>query len=228
MLCYQILVSKVLEIYAIDINLFSAEQLFKDYSTYLSEKKIKELKAYKHSDAMLSSLLGELVAKYAIAKNFNIPIKEIVFNKVKNGKPIVSGHKNIYFNISHSKNIVICAVSNSVIGIDIESLDRDVKFKSLTKRFFSEQEIKLVNNSTDFLNIWTLKEAYLKAIGTGISGGLQNFTVPYLKEDKTMLINKNPWYFDNKEFNNYIISICQSKKIESNIKIKEITDLKNI
>ncbi len=212
----------MLKIYAINKKLYSADKLFKDYENCLSKEKIIKLQSYKDSNSMLSSLLGELLAKVAISKNFNIDINKINFGKIKNGKPVILNFDNIFFNISHSENQVICGISNSVIGIDIEHLDRKINIKALSKRFFSEEEEIYIKNSFDFLKIWTLKEAYLKAVGIGISGGLKNFTVPLNKNNK-MSSNNKDWYFDSIKYDNYIISVCQNKKIENKIEIEEIS-----
>ncbi len=212
----------MLKIYAINKNLYSTDKLFKDYEGCLSKEKIIKLRSYKDSNSMLSSLLGELVAKVAISRHFDIPIKEIHLGKIKNGKPVILDFNDIFFNISHSDNKIICGISNSVIGVDIEHLDREINFKALSKRFFSKKEQDYVNDSFDFLKIWTLKESYLKAVGTGISGGLQNFSVP-LDENNKMIQNKEEWYFDNIKYDNYIISVCQNKQIENKIEIEEIS-----
>ncbi len=212
----------MLKIYAINKKLYSADKLLKDYENCLSKEKMIKLQSYKDSNSMLSSLLGELLAKVAINKNFNIDINKINFGKIKNGKPVILNFDNIYFNISHSENQVICGISNSVIGIDIEHLDRKINIKALSKRFFSVEEEIYIKNSFDFLKIWTLKEAYLKAVGIGISGGLKNFTVPLNKNNK-MSSNNKDWYFDSIKYDNYIISVCQNKKIENKIEIEEIS-----
>lgn len=89
------------------------------------------------------------------------------------------------FNVSHTKNTVAVALSiresekeTPRIGIDVESPHPHIRKKQLAERFFSENEIALLNESADeestFLSIWTRKEAYLKYRGTGLAGQMQS------------------------------------------------------
>lgn len=106
-----------------------------------------------------------------------------------NGKPEYKKGKDIpeiYFNLSHSGEFVVCAVSHKPIGVDIEG-NRKVSLKT-AKRFFTAAEYKWVcgneNSNKDeqleatlsqqkrFFRIWTMKEAYSKFTGIGIANGI--------------------------------------------------------
>jgi 4'-phosphopantetheinyl transferase len=94
--------------------------------------------------------------------------REVVFAQTDSGKPFLKKFPEIHFNLSHSEDIALCAISNHPVGIDIEYLNKDIKFLELAKRFFSQSEyefLKLQNNKNlnlEFLKLWTQKEAYLK------------------------------------------------------------------
>lgn len=82
------------------------------------------------------------------------------------GRPYLENHPN--FNISHSNQIVICAISkDGKIGIDVEEL-KEINFQGLSKRYFHYNEQQLIKNKKDFFRIWTRKEAILKAQGCGL------------------------------------------------------------
>lgn len=87
--------------------------------------------------------------------------------------------EGLYFSCSHSGRIAACALSDRPVGLDVQELTdcRD----SLVCRFFAPEERALIARSTDrdrdFTRIWTLKESWIKAIGTGLSTPLESFSV---------------------------------------------------
>ena len=89
------------------------------------------------------------------------------------GKPMLEEYQDIHFNLSHADGICACIVSDRECGIDCEKI-RDFR-PGVLKRVFSEQEQEFFGSVPDdeknsvFFRLWTLKEAYIKAIGTGLS-----------------------------------------------------------
>ncbi|MDO4978862.1 MAG: 4'-phosphopantetheinyl transferase superfamily protein [Candidatus Saccharibacteria bacterium] len=82
------------------------------------------------------------------------------------GKPYLKGNP-VFFSISHSGPYTICAISDQEIGIDLEE---NVIRDRIVDRFFTTKEQDSVKNNPDsFAEIWTLKEAYSKYLGTGLS-----------------------------------------------------------
>ncbi len=134
------------------------------------------------------------------------------------GKPFLLSHNGIKFNVSHSGDYVVCAISSTEIGIDVEKI-RDINCIQIANRFFTTEENNYLNNTQNrqnivenFYEIWTLKESLVKAIGTGLSFGLKSFSV--IKKNsvkKTIhLKNNNLYYIKNLDFtNNYKLSVCQ-------------------
>jgi len=136
---------------------------------------------YKHSDSLQRSLLGELLLRKIISHKIHIPAKEILFQTGEKGKPYLSDHP-FFFNISHSGLWVVGAFADREVGVDVE-LIRPPNY-DVAKRFFSEIEIAVLNAFREedvkmdyFFQLWTLKESYLKAIGTGLTKSLSSFTV---------------------------------------------------
>jgi phosphopantetheinyl transferase len=119
---------------------------------------------YIASRAMLRALLGEHTG--APAASFDLSADE-------RGKPICAGGPAI--SISHSGDTVACAVMDAGdVGIDIEFPGRSRNISGIAERYFSPGEAEwLAAQPPDrFYMLWVLKEAWLKAVGTGISGGL--------------------------------------------------------
>lgn len=111
--------------------------------------------------------------------------KEIQFGEEENNKPIVQTENRppIHFNLSHSMNAAVVAVSNRPVGIDIEYLNPTLPFEEMIPQFMSEHEksvfLRLSSSQQvkAFYCCWTRKEAYVKALGQGLSYPIKEITV---------------------------------------------------
>lgn len=111
----------------------------------------------------------------------------IEIRRDSNGKPFFPQIPEIHFSISHSGGFWACVFHENEIGLDIEDpaiRRKTIPIDRLAKRYFSPEEQEFCrrmdpegNDLKAFLQIWTRKEAYLKCVGTGISGGLSRFSV---------------------------------------------------
>lgn len=103
------------------------------------------------------------------------------------GKPelvAAQADSGLQFNLSHTPGKVACAVCRDVpIGVDVESLERNMNLLALAERYFSQQETEALQalptaqQKQRFIQYWTLKEAYIKAIGGGMSIPLDSFSM---------------------------------------------------
>ena len=103
------------------------------------------------------------------------------------GKPELSNATlPLRFNLSHNDELIICAVClNKDIGCDIENLSRNINVNAIAKRFFSASEYQLIKDQpSTFFEYWTLKEAFVKATGLGISQGLDTFSFEIKKQQQ--------------------------------------------
>ncbi|MGE3164974.1 MAG: 4'-phosphopantetheinyl transferase superfamily protein [Planctomycetota bacterium] len=88
------------------------------------------------------------------------------------------------FNLAHSHGMAICAVTHGGgLGVDLERVRAEVATEAIARRYFATAEVAALlsvperERARAFFRIWTRKEAYLKAVGTGIAGVLQSFEV---------------------------------------------------
>ena len=111
-----------------------------------------------------------------------------------NGKPYISNHEGICFNMSQSNRMVACAISNREIGIDIEKKDPLIDLKIADTFFINSeyQTVKKSENSIDeFFKYWVLKESYMKY--TGLGSLLKTATFEIIDdEDGFKVRNQNP------------------------------------
>ncbi len=114
------------------------------------------------------------------------------------------------FNLSHSGGLVACLVTLGVdVGVDVESTQRDLDMVRLADRFFSPEEASVVRALTGpeqrerFFAYWTLKEAYLKACGRGLSIPLRQVSFRFAQDatigvhfDTTLEDRAGDWQFE--------------------------------
>ena len=139
------------------------------------------------------TLAGEIIAKKLLLEEYGIEKPKITIDQ--KGKPKTDG--NVHFSISHCESIVVCAVDNETVGIDIERM-RPIKYK-LIKRVCTDTELQYVMGDrngdalcerpdiiTRFFEIWTAKEAYFKKLGIGITDFKSVDTMPIQKQFHTV------------------------------------------
>jgi len=131
----------------------------------------------------------------------------------EHGKPSLKDYPEIHYNMSHADGITACMLSDSECGIDCENV-RQYR-PNVVKRVFSESEKILLENTPEnerdllFFRLWTLKEAYVKAIGTGISYPMN--TAEFSFEGKHIATNIKGFKFKQYILKNkkYVVSICR-------------------
>jgi 4'-phosphopantetheinyl transferase len=126
-------------------------------------------------------ILRELTSRYLA-----LDPKQIIFSVTQHGKLFLENN-SFEFNVSHSHEYILYSFTlNTAIGVDIEYAKDDIDFAGIAKRFFSAQEyadfatLSLAEQPLGFYNAWTRKEAYIKAIGEGLSHPLESFDVTLL------------------------------------------------
>ena len=135
---------------------------------------------------ILSHLDGHTVLKQLLSAYLNCPSDALVFQKGPHGKPELDmeNTRNIYFNLSHSGDYIALAFSiDSPVGIDIERLHSVKKKERIASRFFHPEEARHLHSQTDddaenlFFCYWTMKEAFVKGLGTGLSLPINSFCI---------------------------------------------------
>ena len=115
---------------------------------------------------------------------------EIELNKNNFGRLYVP-NSNLYFNLSHTDSSFLLGFSfDGKIGIDLEYLSGREDLPSLIEYAFSPRETELCqqgNSTENFLKIWTLKEAYLKAVGVGLVDQLKSINVHGLVDNDIVI-----------------------------------------
>lgn len=167
--------------YQYDIRDLS-EHEYKKWYSLMSEEKKKRVNRFRFQDDKKRTVVGEMLARKAFSEWCNVSVEDIIFDVTEYGKPFVKG-LSVEFNISHSADMVVCAINDKPIGIDIEKI-RPIDL-SIAKRICTDEELNYIFNHippesdfsytentallTRFFKIWTAKEAISKYLGKGIS-----------------------------------------------------------
>lgn len=131
----------------------------------------------------------------------DIAPKQIRFSANRYGKPelnIENLDASLNFNFSSSREVALCAVTRKrEIGVDVEFINGISANMEIAERFFSPNEISALENIPEklktaaFFSCWTRKEAFIKAIGKGLSYPLQNFSVSIKPDEITPSLTIN-------------------------------------
>jgi 4'-phosphopantetheinyl transferase len=154
-------------------------------------------------------LLRSLLGHYLSTK----PGK-LIFGYGPQGKPALKGNfieSGVHFNVTHSEDLALVAVTRlGDVGVDVEQVRWLADFDELVSRFFSPREAAVFRALSEeqklgaFFNLWTRKEAWLKATGEGIAHSLNRVEVSFLPGEPARLITLP----DNLEFGNKW-SLCE-------------------
>jgi 4'-phosphopantetheinyl transferase len=143
----------------------------------LSGDERDHLNGYRIREAAERYIVTRALVRSVLSDRLGVAAPAIRVSRTDTGKPIVT--EGVHFNVSHSGDLVLLAVSDDQpVGVDIERKRPVLKVNALTQRWLSDLEranlARLrelgIDESDSFLRIWSLKEAQLKALGVGISG----------------------------------------------------------
>ena len=173
----------------------------------VSQNRREKIDFYRFEKDKKLSAGAYLLLKKLLSKE---KIENPIFKTGKYGKAYISNHENIYFNLSHSGKMVLCAISDREVGADIEFNDPAIDL-NIAKHYFYNSEYENIMNSDnspdEFFKYWVLKESYMKYTGLGMNQELDSFEI--IIKDKIRLKNDN----NNLKFNlfnveNYKIGIA--------------------
>lgn len=182
-----------------------------------------------------SSIVARGALRLLLSGYTGIPADELVFQYSENGKPFLVSTASsrlqeergrqgcppheIAFNVSHSGDWVVLAIGrNRNIGVDVEKIRREMDVMSIASRYFTPEETALIEQAEDphavFFNLWSRKEAYVKAIGSGLFRELSSFSVPIIGNELPEVGEKDGWIFQRLEAGSkYAAAVVTDKPI---------------
>ena len=157
------------------------------FESVLSEAQRKRAARLRIAEKRHQYVIAHGLTRRILGHALSVSPAEIEFSRGPKGKPYIGGElaaEGLQFNMTHTSHMALIALTRErEVGIDIERVRQNLQWEKLAKRYFSPDEYKSfeVQPANDRLRVffvcWTRKEAVLKAIGTGIGGGLGSFDV---------------------------------------------------
>lgn len=174
---------------------------------FVSEERKAAIDRVRFDDSKLLTLYSALLVRYAICEMTGYDNSDLIFSRTEHGKPFLNGHDSIDFNISHTKGMILCSVTDTgKVGVDVERI-RPLKY-NIMKRCFHPDEIDYVESLNDdkhFFEIWTKKEAYTKYLGTGLAFDITSVNMLSKEhDDKLACFCENDYIFS-------VYSDCKDK-----------------
>lgn len=178
--------------------------------------------ALRNQRFFLHAHLGQILSAY-----LKLPPQVIPFLRSERGKPHIPADANpegLVFNLSHSREIALLAIGQGTpLGVDIEFVDTARDCAALARRYFHPREIRMLealpleSQHGAFYQCWTRKEAYLKAVGTGLSRALREvyvgweagFPLASPPASPSQSGEESPWYLHGLEVpGEYRAAVC--------------------
>ena len=203
----------MVKVYVADATVLKDEQLYRRLYTGLDVSRRAKADRFRfEKDKRLSVAAGALL-QYALQME---NVREPFIDVAPNGKPYLAGEERLYFNLSHSEGMVMCAIAEKEVGCDVEK--KAVLDRRLAEYVMTEYELERIygfERDTEqqemFFRLWTLKESYMKATGLGIRLEPKSFGM-IARKDKVKVtppVDEREFYF--KEYfvdDGYCYSCC--------------------
>ncbi len=122
-------------------------------------------------------IIGHGLLRQVLAQRLNARPSDIRFSRGAHGKPYIP-EAGFHFNFSDTKDAILIAVCHGAeLGVDVETMARTVDHMAVGEHYFTPEEVADIHDTSDpkrrFLELWTRKEAVLKASGVGIMDDLK-------------------------------------------------------
>jgi len=169
----------------------------------LTDEERDRVARFQMQDRRDQALIARALSRRALSRRFDVKAEDWRFSVTERGRPFVAGEDAaIDFNLSHAAGCVVCAVAQNIrVGIDVERLARADDIHEVSTRVFSKAEReRLESGGPDApVRLWTVKEAYAKALGLGlgIDFRMLDFDFDTQFSDITLPGAKGAWRFES-------------------------------
>ena len=185
------------QLWSIDINVASHEP--EALLSLLSDDELKRAERFRFEKHRHRWIAGRAMLRTILSAMTRRSPESLAFEYDEHAKPYLpysSGHERIHFNLTHSSDLALLAVTSvGPVGIDVERIKPLSNIDAVVSRFFSPTERDAfcgvtgdIDRLKAFYACWTRKEAYLKALGCGISEPTDKFDVTFLSNSEPEII----------------------------------------
>lgn len=165
------------------------EQIVSGLERDLSLEEVARASRFRFASDRRDFVAAHSLLRQALSRFGNRRPREWTLQPGRHGKPALShAHgTDLVFNLSHTRGLVACAIARlTAVGIDVEQVNRSSDVQGISARYFSEDEQQMLAacpsevRSDRFTELWTLKEAVVKAVGTGMPSSLDRASFQFV------------------------------------------------
>ena len=184
-----------------DIDKFDLQEALETVSP---QRRAQALR-YRHERDQRLCIAAYRLLQQALHKEYGIQgLPQFIYNQ--QGKPLLEGHPEIHFSMSHCRMAAAVAVSSQPVGMDIETMDH--YSEEVARRVMSEDEMRQILSSPhpakEFTRLWTMKESLYKLTGDDHGGDIAH-----------MLDNAPAYQFTTFDYPDYLLTTCQELHADS-------------
>src|SRR5262245_3772934 len=170
---------------------------FDHFDSVLSEAERERAQRFRFARLRQEFTIAHGGLRVLLGRYLSVAAERVRFADGSHGKPaIAEPSSTIRFNLSHSGQLAVIAIGHGRdLGVDVEEIRPMSDMQEIARRFFSHEEAAdLLRTAPDaheqnFFRIWTRKEAFIKAIGHGLSFPLDSFAVSFRPDDDARLVH---------------------------------------
>jgi 4'-phosphopantetheinyl transferase len=190
------------EVHVWRVSLAPPAGVYQNLYNLLSDDERRRAEQFKFDNLKKRFVAARGALRDILSRYLKAAASQIEFEYDSHGKPqLAAAHSRdgIGFNLSHAENLALCAVTRGrAIGVDVEFVRPLADAEKIAKRFFSPLESSVFSalpeekRTIAFFNCWTRKEAFIKAIGAGLSYPLHRFDVSFVAGEPAALLSTRP------------------------------------
>ena len=187
------------EIHVWRVSLAQTESCLQNLQQTLSTDERTKADRFRFPKDRSQFIVSRGALRAILSRYLNISSHILRFDYNPYGKPsltVAQGGNTLRFNLSHSRGMALIAITkNRDIGVDLEGINQNFSCLEIAEKFFSPLENSVLRSlpehfqATAFFTCWTRKEAYIKAVGKGLSIPLNQFDVSLAPGEPAALLN---------------------------------------
>ncbi|PCJ23641.1 MAG: hypothetical protein COA96_11370 [SAR86 cluster bacterium] len=213
-----------IHLWHIDQSDFDLPELQENRLDWLSKTELARFNRYLFDRHRKQLLLGKILVRSVLSRyDETVQPKDWNFTQNDYGKPAIDPAQQkrpLFFNISHSGDKLVLAVASSeFIGVDIEQCCKPRRVSKISSRYFSTKEAAELlampeqSQLSRFYQLWTLKEAYIKACGLGLAIPLQHFSYSFPGNERLVIEFNTAREDDPKSWQLWQLSVNKGYKL---------------
>ncbi|BCM89730.1 4'-phosphopantetheinyl transferase Sfp [Abditibacteriota bacterium] len=211
MLAPELLNDGSVHIWMADLNRLQARQ--HELESHLDHAERKRAGQFHFATDRTRFIIGRGHLREILSSCLGVPPSRLIIAYNSNGKPFLPDYPQWHFNVSHSQHRALFAVSyGREVGIDIELLRPEISLPLLAPSALCDAERQQLNRAENtvatFLQLWTLKEAFLKAKGLGLSFPLTQIDVSYPNGQISLQDSKTRQWSTTEEWRAIPLNTC--------------------